>query len=173
MFLHSALHVTVGSSRYHTQLLKPWRNFPLWAQTTSYPLFLLPVWGSTLWASLPVNNTQTFPSQLFQHQSSSLNLCSFFLSPSHIALVYLCDCLNHLFTVVYSLPLSRPHGALWSSWKEERWLNLAPNWFVQICPNTAPHFINHHPLYRQSKKTCVITSGSVRRGHNHIPHNDR
>lgn len=86
MFLHSALHVIVGSGRYHTQLLKPWRNFPLWAQTTSYPLFLLPVWGSTLWASLPVNDTQTFPSQPFQRQSSSLNLCSFFFSPSHIAL---------------------------------------------------------------------------------------
>lgn len=41
LHFHSAKSLTCKClyTRYHMQLLKPWRNFPLWAQTTSHPSF--------------------------------------------------------------------------------------------------------------------------------------
>lgn len=151
--VNSAKCLTVGYSRYHTQLLKPWRNFPLWAQMTSYPLFLHPVWGSTLWDSFPVKYTH-FPRQLFQHDSSSLNQSTFFFSPSHIVIasVYLSNCQT---TCSQLCILPRP-CPLWNSDTGKSGGDELGT--KQVCANLPKHSTSLYqpPPFMQSKTPLLL-----------------
>lgn len=151
----------------HTKLLKPWRNSLSWAQVTFYPLFLLPVLGSTPRASLPVRDQLFLTTVCAFIFLMLINLHSFAFFRATVTVMQLS---NGLFTLLSpSLALSVLFELLYHITLEEKNKKLrALNWFVET--SRTQDLTTSTSIFNARQTPLCFYKWHC---HNHIPHNDK